>query len=69
MAGYKLRAQKPVAFLYVNNESEERDIEEGVNPIYTTAAPKKKHELPRKKPNQRGKGSLPETLQNMSERN
>ena len=28
-----------MAFLYVNNETEERDIEEGVNPIYTTAAP------------------------------
>ena len=41
VAGYKLRVQKPVAFLYVNNETEERDIEEGVNPIYTTAAPKK----------------------------
>ena len=68
-AGYKRGAQKLVAFLHANKETEERDIEERVNPNYTTAAPPKKHELPRKNPNQRCKGSLPETLQNKSEGN
>ena len=28
VAGYKISAQKPVAFLYTNNETEEREIKE-----------------------------------------
>ena len=30
MAGYKINAQKSVAFLYINNESEEREIKESI---------------------------------------
>ena len=37
MAGYKINAQKPVAFLYTNNETEEREIKES---IPFTIAPK-----------------------------
>ena len=54
VAGYKINAQKSVAFLYANNETEEREIKES---IPFTIAPK--HKIPRNKPNQRGKGSLP----------
>lgn len=31
MAGYKINAQKSMAFLYTNNEAEEREIEEAVS--------------------------------------
>ena len=37
VAGYKLKAQKSVAFLYTNSESEEREIKES---IPFTVAPK-----------------------------
>ena len=37
MAGYKINAQKSVAFLYANNETEEREIKES---IPFTIAPK-----------------------------
>jgi len=37
MAGYKINAQKSVAFLYTNNETEEREIKEL---IPFTVAPK-----------------------------
>ena len=30
MAGYKINAQKSVAFLYTNNETEEREIKESI---------------------------------------
>ena len=30
MAGYKINAQKPVAFLYTNNEIEAREIKESI---------------------------------------
>ena len=30
VAGYKIKAQKSVAFLYTNNETEEREIEESI---------------------------------------
>ena len=30
VAGYKINAQKSVAFLYTNNETEEREIKESV---------------------------------------
>ena len=43
MAGYKINAQISVAFLYTNNETEER----GVNPIYNCT---QKHKIPRDKP-------------------
>ena len=50
VAGYKINAQKSVAFLYTNNETEER------NPIYNCT---QKHTIPRNKPHQRCKGSIP----------
>ena len=37
MAGYKINAQKSVAFLYINNEATKREIKESI-PI--TVAPK-----------------------------
>ena len=37
MVGYKINAQKSMAFLYTNNETEERDIKES---IPFTIAPK-----------------------------
>ena len=30
MAGYKINAQKSMAFLYTNNETEEREIKESI---------------------------------------
>jgi len=30
VAGYKINAQKSVAFLYTNNETEEREIKESI---------------------------------------
>ena len=53
VAGYKINAQKSVAFLYTNNELEEIEIKES-NPF--TIAPKT-IKIPGNKPNQRGKGS------------
>ena len=43
-----------MAFLYTNNEAEEREIEEAIS---STIAPK--NIIPRNKPNQGGKGSQP----------
>ena len=37
VAGYKINAQKSMAFLYTNNESEEREIKESIS---FTIAPK-----------------------------
>ena len=42
MAGYNINAQKSVAFLYTNNETEEREIRES---IPFTIAPKIIHYL------------------------
>ena len=53
-AGYKINAQKSVAFLYNNNETEEREIKESIPFIVAT----KNHETPGNKPNQRGKESV-----------
>ena len=64
-AGYKINAQKSVAFLYTNNETIEREIRES---IPFTIAPKN-HKIPWNKPNQRGKGSILDELQNTQERN
>ena len=30
MAGYKINAQKSLAFLYINNETDEREIKESI---------------------------------------
>ena len=56
VTGYIINAQKSLTFLYTNNETEEREIKESVNPIYNCT---QKHKIPRNKPNQRGKGSIP----------
>ena len=53
VAGYKINAQKSMAFLYTNNETEEREIKES---IPFTIAPKSIRYLGI---NQRGKGSIP----------
>ena len=37
MVGYKINAQKSMAFLYTNNETEEREIKESIS---LTIAPK-----------------------------
>ena len=37
VAGYKINAQKSMAFLYTNNETEEREIKESIS---VTIAPK-----------------------------
>ena len=42
VVGYKINAQKSVAFLYMNNETEEREIRES---IPFTIAPKIKRHL------------------------
>ena len=52
--GYKINEQKPVAFLYTNNEAAERQIKELIP--FTIAT--QKHKIPRNKPNQRGKRSV-----------
>ena len=64
VAGYKINAQKSVAFLYTNNETEERN--EGVNPIYNCT---QKHRIPRNKPNPRGKDLYAKNYRTTSERN
>ena len=38
VAGYKIKAQKSVAFLYTNNETEEREIKESIPFIITPKA-------------------------------
>ena len=54
IAGYKINAQKSVAFLYTNNEAEERELKEL---ILFTITPKN-HKIHRNKHNQRDKGSI-----------
>ena len=46
IAGYKINAQKSLAFLYTSNESSEREINEAIP--FTTAT--KKNKMPRDKP-------------------
>ena len=46
VAGYKINAQKSLAFLYTNNEKSEREIKETLP--FTTAT--KKNKIPRNKP-------------------
>ena len=46
VAGYKINAQKSLAFLYTNDEKSEREIKETLP--FTTA--KKKNKIPRNKP-------------------
>ena len=45
IAGYKINAQKSLAFLYTSNESSEREINEAIP--FTTAT--KKNKMPRDK--------------------
>ena len=41
VAGYKINAQKSMAFLYTNNETEEREIKREINELIPfTIAPK-----------------------------
>ena len=54
VAGYRINAQKSVAFLYTNNEATEREIKELIP--FTVA--KKTHKIPRNKSNQRGEKSI-----------
>ena len=58
VSGYKINAQKSVAFLYNNNKTEKREIK-GVNPIYNCT---QNHKIPKNKPNQRGKESVVRNL-------
>ena len=46
VAGYKINAQKSLAFLYTNDETSEREIKETLP--FTTAT--KKNKIPRNKP-------------------
>ena len=46
VAGYKINAQKSLAFLYINDEKSEREIKE--TPPLTIAT--KKNKIPRNKP-------------------
>ena len=46
IAGYKINAQKSLAFLYTSNENSEREIKEAIP--FTTAT--KKNKMPRDKP-------------------
>ena len=54
IVGYKINAQKLVAFLYSNNEVTEREIKELIP--FTVA--QKTHKIPRNKSNQRGEKSI-----------
>ena len=54
VTGYKINAQKRVAFLYSNNKAAEREIKE-FDPIYNCT---KNHKIPRNKSNQRGEKSI-----------
>ena len=58
----KINAQKSVAFLYTNNETEEREIKESVNPIYNCT---QKHKIPRNKPNQEVKNLYPKNYRTL----
>ena len=53
VAGYKINAQKSVAFLYTNNKATEREIKESI-PFTVAHTHTKKHKIPRNKSNQRG---------------
>ena len=46
IAGYKINAQKSLAFLYTSNKNSEREIKEAIP--FTTAT--KKNKMPRDKP-------------------
>lgn len=50
------KTQNSIAFVYINNETEEK----GVNPIYNCT---KNHKIPRLKSNQRGKVSVFKTIE------
>ena len=52
---YKIDMQNYFAFLYTNNEAEEKEIKEL---ILFAIAPKKHNQIPRDKLNQRGKRSV-----------
>ena len=54
VAGYKINAQKSVAFLYTNNEATEREIKEWIP--FTVA--QKNHKIPRNKSKQTGEKSI-----------
>ena len=54
VSGYKINAQKSVAFLYTNNEVTEREIKESIP--FTVA--QKNNKIPRNKSNQRGEKSI-----------
>ena len=53
VAGYKINAQKLVAFLYTNNEVTEREIKELIPFIVA-----QNHKIPSNKSNQRGEKSI-----------
>ena len=61
MAGYKINAQKSVAFLYTNNEAAEREIKEL---IPFTITPKKR-KIPRNKSYQRGENVYTENYRKL----
>ena len=48
MAGYKINAQKFLAFLYTNNKKSEREIKETIP--FTTTTERKKKKKPKNKP-------------------
>ena len=54
VAGYKINAQKSLAFLYTNNERSEREIKETI----PFAILNNKNKIPRNKPNQRDKRAV-----------
>ena len=64
MAGYKINAQKSVAFLYTNNETEEREIKKS---IPFTSPPNIRHGAINL--TKEVKDLYPKKLQNTSERN
>ena len=53
VAGYKINAQKLVAFPHTNNEATERN--QGIDPFYNCT---KTHKIPRNKFKQRGEKSI-----------
>ena len=54
VAGYKINTQKSVAFLYTNNETEEREIKEWS----TFTSTQKYHKISKDKPNQSSQGYI-----------
>ena len=54
VAGYKINAQKSVAFLYTNNETTERKIKQ----LIPFTVGQKNHNIPRNNSNQRGEKSI-----------